>query len=70
MVLFPLFMMSLGIPLLSTPTLQLSGLRILEIAVKHVQKTAPTSLRLAHKAAIALNICALGQTIRLPCAPD
>jgi hypothetical protein len=45
-------------------TLQLSGLRILEIAVKHVQKTAPTSPDWLIKLPYALNICALGQTIR------
>jgi hypothetical protein len=46
------------------PRLQLSGLRILEIAVKHVQKTAPDWLIMVPNTNL-LNICALGQTVRL-----
>jgi len=47
-------------------TLQVSGLRILEIAVKHVQKTASTSSDWLRKLSSGLLICAHGQSIGIP----
>jgi hypothetical protein len=46
--------------------LQLSGLHILEIAVKHVQKAAPTSPDWLTRLPSELKICALGHTILVP----
>jgi len=47
-------------------TLQLSGLLVLEIALKHVQNTASASSDWLIKRSSRLLICAHGQTIRLP----
>jgi hypothetical protein len=47
-------------------TFQLSGLRILEIVVGHIQKAASTSSDWLRKLSSGLLICAHGQTITLP----